>query len=112
MIYTQSVELSFDAGHAIESEQRCKTPHGHRWVCVATIQSGGAPGKQDDLVALRSMLDEIGQQLTRRDLNKMLPGTVANTLGVANWLWDQLVMRVPLVEVRVSADDASSVIRK
>lgn len=112
MNYTQSVELSFDAGHSVPEEDRCKTPHGHHWVCVATIQSSGLPAQQTDVATLRTILDGIGSQLARRDLNRMLPGTTPNTVGVANWLWDQLVMRVPLIEVRVSADGSSAVARK
>jgi 6-pyruvoyl-tetrahydropterin synthase len=112
MIYAQAIELSFDAGHTVEGEDRCKTAHGHHWVCVATISSDGSPLKQSDVAELRTRLDEIGRILNRRDLNAMLPGTVTNTTGVANWLYNQLSAHVPLIEVRVSADGASSVVRK
>lgn len=111
MIYAQSVELSFDAGHTVPGERRCETPHGHHWVCVVTVKSDGMPAKQTDLNKLRDELDQIGRELSNRDLNKMLPGTIPNTLGVANYLWDRLAIGLPLVEVRVTADGSSSVIR-
>jgi 6-pyruvoyl-tetrahydropterin synthase len=112
MIYAQSVELSFDAGHCVLQDEACSTPHGHHWVCVVTISTGGSPAEQVAVTELRKRLDEIGRQLNRRDLNRMLPGTITNTTGVANWLWNELALHVPLIEVRVSADGASSVVRK
>jgi 6-pyruvoyl-tetrahydropterin synthase len=112
MNYQQSFEVGFDAGHAVSGSSTCETPHGHHWVCVVVLSSSGAPNLQADLDELRKRLTTIAEQLHRRNLNTMLPGTYTNTSGVANWLWNELALHVPIAEVRVSADGATSIVRK
>lgn len=108
MKHVLSFETYFESGHTIMSDPICDKPgHGHRWLAKVTIESTTSP----DLLKpseLPGALDQIHDLLHRRSLNIMLPGTVTNTLGVANWLWDQLVMKFPLLVVEVSADGQTS----
>lgn len=57
-------------------------------------------------------MEQIRHELERRDLNKMLPGTITTAAGVANWIWDRLVMDHALTEVVVESDGTRARIAK
>lgn len=102
MDISSSATLGFDAGHG---------DHGHHWDVEVSVsgdldpKSGFVRGAELLMPALRELLAEVDH----RNLDEMLPGSVASPLGVAAWVLDRLALRFPrIVRVTVDCSDGTS----
>lgn len=85
------VSDSFDAGHQVETRERCRRRHGHHWTVTVTRMSGRVLDafEADNLtLSLGILLDEWRD----RDLNEMIHNFTETTPErLAPWIMERLL---------------------
>ena len=111
MIYRTRSTVYFDAGHTVDDYQCGDKPHGHRYEVTVTWTREGYPATDLDEWALSAKrLEDLRDELNKRDLNKMLGAAVPNVFGVASFFMERLRINTPVVKVEAHESDGPSAI--
>lgn len=98
--------MAFDAGHTLDNYQCGDKPHGHRYEVTVTWTREGYPVTDlDEWSRDAKHLEDLRDELRRRDLNKMLGAAEPNVFGVASFFMERLAIVTPVTQVEVHESD-------
>lgn len=111
MIYKTRSTVSFDAGHTLNNYQCGDKPHGHRYTVTVTFEREGFPATDlDEWSRCAAHVEDLRDELRKRDLNKMLGAAVPNVFGVASFFMERLAIVTPVIEVEVHESDGPTAV--
>lgn len=106
MIYKSRSTVYFNAGHTVDDFQCGDKPHGHRYEVTVTFLREGYPAT--DLAEwsdAAGKVEDLRDELNKRDLNQMLGAAIPNAFGVAAFFMDRLAINLPITKVEVHESD-------
>ena len=95
-------EFTFDSAHYLpDYHGSCERMHGHTYRLEVRVR--GAAGSDGMVLDFKEIEAAVNQQvlaaLDHRLLNDILPQPTAENIAV--WIWNRLIDRLPLCEVRL-----------
>jgi len=115
-MFTLRKVVRFEAAHHLPlHDGLCRRPHGHSFVATLTLESEAllVQGSSTDMVqdfkevsaAVKPLLEE---KLDHRDLNESLPLENPTSEAIAQWLYEELKPKLPLLVAVTIAETCTS----